>query len=159
MCSAICGKRAAVTISTLVFLFLGDFRYPPNREGLEWLLDAVMPAVWDRLPTVLSPANVERLINAPDTATPLGRRDRAALETLYATGCRASEVVGLRPADAGFVANQRAPDIACLPRLAWSEYRSPRAPATARDGGLSATREARSTAGGVRTTTLWAQSG
>jgi integrase/recombinase XerD len=57
------------------------------------------PAVWDRLPTVLGPAAVERLLAAPDTTTRLGRRDRAALETLYATGCRASEVVGLRPAD------------------------------------------------------------
>jgi len=57
------------------------------------------PAVWDRLPTVLSPAAVERLITAPDLTTRLGRRDRAALETLYASGCRASEVVGLRPAD------------------------------------------------------------
>jgi integrase/recombinase XerD len=57
------------------------------------------PAVWDRLPTVLGPAAVERLIAAPDVSTRLGRRDRAALETLYATGCRASEVVGLRPSD------------------------------------------------------------
>jgi integrase/recombinase XerD len=57
------------------------------------------PAVWDRLPTVLSPASVERLLEAPSGETPLGRRDRAALETLYATGCRASEVVALRPGD------------------------------------------------------------
>ncbi len=57
------------------------------------------PAVWDRLPTVLSPAAVDRLIEAPDVSTRLGRRDRAAIETLYATGCRASEVVGLRPSD------------------------------------------------------------
>jgi integrase/recombinase XerD len=59
----------------------------------------VAPAVWDRLPTVLSPAQVERLLAAPAAHTLLGRRDRAALETLYATGCRASEVVGLRPED------------------------------------------------------------
>lgn len=57
------------------------------------------PAVWDRLPVVLGPAAVERLLSAPSEKSRLGRRDRAALETLYATGCRASEVVGLRPDD------------------------------------------------------------
>jgi integrase/recombinase XerD len=51
------------------------------------------------LPTVLSPAATERLLGTPNPATRLGRRDRAALETLYATGCRASEVVALRPRD------------------------------------------------------------
>lgn len=66
-------------------------------ENTARLLDA--PAVWDRLPTVLGPAAVERLLGTPDPSTPLGRRDKAALETLYATGCRASEVVGLRPVD------------------------------------------------------------
>ena len=66
-------------------------------ENIVKLLDA--PKVWDRLPTVLSPAAVDRLLNAPTAETRLGRRDRAALETLYATGCRASEVVGLRPID------------------------------------------------------------
>jgi integrase/recombinase XerD len=59
----------------------------------------VAPAVWDRLPSVLGPAAVGRLLEAPNVSTRLGRRDRAALETLYATGCRASEVVGLRPRD------------------------------------------------------------
>jgi integrase/recombinase XerD len=59
----------------------------------------VAPAVWDRLPTVLSPSSVDRLLGTPDPAAPLGRRDRAALETLYASGCRASEVVSLRPSD------------------------------------------------------------
>jgi integrase/recombinase XerD len=57
------------------------------------------PALWDRLPVVLGPTAVERLLMAPSAETRLGRRDRAALETLYATGCRASEVVGLRPCD------------------------------------------------------------
>ncbi len=63
----------------------------------------VAPAIWDRLPTVLGPAAVSRLLETPDTGTRLGRRDRAALETLYATGCRASEVAGLRPADLDLV--------------------------------------------------------
>ncbi|MGC8638460.1 MAG: site-specific tyrosine recombinase XerD [Isosphaeraceae bacterium] len=57
------------------------------------------PAVWDRLPTVLGPSAVDRLLQSPSPETRLGRRDRAALEMLYATGCRASEVVGLKPAD------------------------------------------------------------
>ncbi len=60
-------------------------------ENLARLLTA--PAVWDRLPTVLNPATVERLLDSPDPQTHLGSRDRALLETLYATGCRASEVV------------------------------------------------------------------
>jgi integrase/recombinase XerD len=59
----------------------------------------IAPAIWDRLPLVLGPPAVGRLLESPDPETRLGRRDRAALETLYATGCRASEVVGLRPAD------------------------------------------------------------
>ncbi len=66
-------------------------------ENTAKLLSA--PAVWDRLPTVLSPSAVDRLLEAPSPLTRLGRRDRAALETLYATGCRASEVANLRPAD------------------------------------------------------------
>ncbi len=66
-------------------------------ENTAKLLSA--PAVWDRLPTVLSPSAVERLLEAPSPLTRLGRRDRAALETLYATGCRASEVANLRPPD------------------------------------------------------------
>ncbi|MBM4039673.1 MAG: site-specific tyrosine recombinase XerD [Planctomycetes bacterium] len=53
------------------------------------------PKLWRRLPTVLSPAEVEKLLAAPDARTPLGLRDKAMLELLYATGVRASEVVGL----------------------------------------------------------------
>ena len=66
-------------------------------ENVARLLSA--PAVWDQLPTVLGPVAVDKLLSTPSADTPIGRRDRAALETLYATGCRASEVVGLRPAD------------------------------------------------------------
>ncbi|MGI6468804.1 MAG: site-specific tyrosine recombinase XerD [Syntrophomonadaceae bacterium] len=52
-----------------------------------------------RLPNFLYPIEVARLIEAPDISTPLGVRDRALLELLYATGIRVSELVGLTVAD------------------------------------------------------------
>ena len=60
-----------------------------------------------RLPKHLTEAQVEALLAAPDVKTPLGLRDRAMLETLYATGLRVSELTGLRRSqlsqDAGVV--------------------------------------------------------
>ena len=49
-----------------------------------------------RFPKTLSERQVEALIAAPDVATPLGLRDRAMLELMYASGLRVSELVGLR---------------------------------------------------------------
>jgi integrase/recombinase XerD len=57
------------------------------------------PKLWERVPHVLSPAGVEDLLKAPQPGDRFYLRDRALLETLYATGCRASEVVGLKQAD------------------------------------------------------------
>lgn len=57
------------------------------------------PALWERIPHVLSPESVERLLSAPHQADRYFLRDRALLETLYATGARASEVVTLRMED------------------------------------------------------------
>ena len=55
--------------------------------------------LWDRVPEVLSPGEVDALLTAPRRGTPLWRRDRALLELLYATGCRASELSNLRVRD------------------------------------------------------------
>ncbi len=55
--------------------------------------------LWQRVPTVLSQAEIESLLTAPRPPRPWWRRDRAMLELLYATGCRVSELSLLRPRD------------------------------------------------------------
>jgi len=59
------------------------------------LTDLEPPKARRDLPDALSEAQVEALLNAPDPATPLGQRDRALLEALYASGMRVSEAVAL----------------------------------------------------------------
>ena len=55
--------------------------------------------LWQRVPSVLSPREVDRFLNAPKRIEIYYFRDRAILEMLYATGCRASEVSNLRLRD------------------------------------------------------------
>ena len=54
-----------------------------------------------RVPKTLSEAQVEALLAAPDVATPLGLRDRAMLELLYASGLRVSELVTVKTVQVG----------------------------------------------------------
>jgi integrase/recombinase XerD len=57
------------------------------------------PKLWPRIPQVLSPEAVDQLLAAPQAQDRFFHRDRAILETLYATGCRASEVSDLKIED------------------------------------------------------------
>lgn len=61
--------------------------------------DVLPPRAWPALPKCLSTDEVDLLIAQPDTAVPLGIRDRAMIEVLYATGMRVSELVAIRAAD------------------------------------------------------------
>ena len=63
--------------------------------GLDPTLDISPPRIGRPLPKALGEADVEALLAAPMIDTQLGLRDRAMLETLYATGLRVSELVGL----------------------------------------------------------------
>jgi integrase/recombinase XerD len=55
--------------------------------------------LWQRIPEVLSPRDVDNFLNAPHRSDLYYFRDRAILEMLYATGCRASEISNLRLRD------------------------------------------------------------
>ncbi|MCX9154557.1 site-specific tyrosine recombinase XerD [Niveibacterium sp. 24ML] len=59
-------------------------------------LELASPAPVPRIPKTLSERQVEDLLSAPDTDSPLGLRDRAMIETLYATGLRVSELIEMK---------------------------------------------------------------
>ncbi|MGQ9660718.1 MAG: site-specific tyrosine recombinase XerD [Kiritimatiellia bacterium] len=73
-----------------------------QQEGiLDTNVAAVMetPRLWKMLPGVLSLREVEALLQAPDSKSRIGLRDRAILELLYGTGLRVSELADLRMED------------------------------------------------------------
>jgi integrase/recombinase XerD len=75
-------------------MFYRYLRYE-ERTGESTVDLLASPKLWERIPQVLSPESVEALLNAPRAQDRFHLRDKAILELLYATGCRASEVVGL----------------------------------------------------------------
>lgn len=90
----------ARTISTLRRFY--RYLLARGRIGRDPTLKIVMPVKPARLPKVLSERDVDALLSAPPTDAPLGLRDRAMLETLYATGLRVSELVGLKLYEVSF---------------------------------------------------------
>ena len=80
------------------------FRYI-LREGLrdtDPTAEIEMPRIGRSLPMSLSEDEVDSLLNAPNTDEPLGHRDRAMLELLYATGLRVSELINLKQSQINF---------------------------------------------------------
>ena len=86
------------TTARLVSSLRRFYRYA-TQESLradDPMADVDSPRLPRSLPKSLSEAQVESLLAAPDVQTPLGLRDKAMLESLYASGLRVSELVGLR---------------------------------------------------------------
>jgi integrase/recombinase XerD len=80
------------------------FRYI-MREGMrdtDPTADIEMPRIGRSLPKTLSEDEVESLLHAPNIDEPLGHRDRAMLELLYATGLRVSELINLKQSQVNF---------------------------------------------------------
>ena len=92
---------SARSVARAVHALRGLFRFAV-REGhlvADPMENIKAPRAFKSLPRCLSMTQVEALLDAPDVAQPLGVRDRAILEVLYATGLRVSELIGLRPGD------------------------------------------------------------
>lgn len=95
-------SRALVAIK-MFYKFLAQERF--IKDDVAGILES--PKLIRPLPNVLNIAEVEKLLQAPDIRDRVGMRDKAALELMYATGMRVSEVVDLPTStlnlDVGFI--------------------------------------------------------
>ena len=89
--------RSSASIARRLSCILGFYRFLAQ-EGI--ILDTAdkveRPKAAKRLPTVLSVEQIESLLEAPDMKKDSGIRDRAMLETMYASGLRVSELCNLK---------------------------------------------------------------
>jgi integrase/recombinase XerD len=86
------------SISRLIASMRRFYRYAlrENKISVDPTLQIDSPKLPRSLPKSLSEEEVEALLDAPDLNQSIGLRDRAMLETLYASGLRVSELVGLK---------------------------------------------------------------
>ncbi len=86
-------RTSARLLSSLRRFYRYLLREKLTKDDPTALIEA--PKLGRPLPKSLTEEQVEKLLRAPDIGTPRGLRDRAMLETLYATGLRVSELVNL----------------------------------------------------------------
>ena len=101
-------EMAPASVTRRTTTIHGFYRYL-QREGAtdrDLLYGVALPKKPKRLPKVIEPPHLQALIEAPDTDTPQGLRDRAILELLYGGGLRISELVGLDVASLDLIAGQ-----------------------------------------------------
>ena len=90
-------KLSSRSIARYVASIRNFYAYQLRQERIaaDPTVDIRSPKQWKQLPKFLSLEEVDRLLEAPDAATPRGARDRAMLQLLYAAGLRVSELVGI----------------------------------------------------------------
>jgi integrase/recombinase XerD len=94
-------RKAKATTTSRLLSSLKRFYQHALRQGTiaaDPSINIDTPKLPRGLPKTLTEQDVEKLLAAPDVATPLGLRDRAMFETLYASGLRVSELVTLKVA-------------------------------------------------------------
>ncbi len=92
---------SAATIARKIATLRSFYKWLQRHGGIEQNPMTLIrtPKQDKRLPKAISVEQVDKLLSIPDNREPLGARDRAILETLYSTGVRVSELVGLNRAD------------------------------------------------------------
>ncbi len=94
------GRRGGAVASQahLISVLKSFYRYLLKDDCLESnpLANVVLPKKWLMLPSYLTVEDIFRLLDSPDVKTTIGKRDKAILELMYASGLRISEVVQLK---------------------------------------------------------------
>ncbi len=98
--------KASIARRVFELRAFGDFLLQRDAWSRNVFRRIYAPRVPQRLPRYLSVEEVNRLLEQPDTTSPQGLRDRAILETLYASGVRVSELAGLDVAHVSLTAGE-----------------------------------------------------
>jgi integrase/recombinase XerC len=99
---------ARVSISRKLSAIRSFYRYLIREQlvAASPVADTSSPKLDKRLPKFLTPEETVRLLEAPDSATARGQRDRALIELLYASGLRVSELASLNPEQVNLETNE-----------------------------------------------------